>query len=224
MKKIVVGILAFLTLSACSSRYVEVTAKNGLDGSPGKDGSSCSVSNLTEGESVIGALISCTDGSWSQIFNGAVGATGAVGETGAAGTSCTVHRGCEDNFVTITCGEYTASVYDGESGPTGPQGNSGSNGENGISPTCTTTFVATDFTFKDYSELPEIEEPAFCKKNSYPYNKNTSNVIHGNSCPTGWTFHAAELDNGEYEIRTVTINIPTVVCSTPTPSPTPIPQ
>ena len=48
------------------------------------------------------------------------GAKGANGQDGADGTSCTV---AEDNngVATITCGDDSAEVSDGETGPRGPE-------------------------------------------------------------------------------------------------------
>lgn len=79
----------------------------------------CSVEKL-EG----GALISCPDGSSTFISDGSDGEsiTGASGSSGVDGTNCLVTQTPEG--ATITCGETTATVSNGQSvvGPQGPAG------------------------------------------------------------------------------------------------------
>jgi hypothetical protein len=233
MKKLVLLTLALALTSACTKdRTLEaiVTAKDGAQGPAGKDGSSCSVSNILEEDSIIGALIACTDGSWSQIFNGK---DGSVGESGQ---SCTVHRGCEEDFVTITCGEYSARVYDGEEGPQGesiqgPQGESGSSGQSCYQSGTTTQTL----TYRDYTVLPVAgvtavpASSAYCSKGSSTHNTTASNCNqwncdnNGHNCVTKgnnyWTFHPAvpgvagvAAVAAEYTDRTVTVTIPTFTC------------
>lgn len=101
--KVVLGILACLLVAGCSvSREVVQVYK----GDPGKDGTSCSVAPALdeESEAVLGAEISCTDGSSSLILNGAqglqgvqgpkgdTGVQGPVGQTGPAAAACQAYR------------------------------------------------------------------------------------------------------------------------------------
>lgn len=214
----------------------------------------------------LGALISCTDGSFSYILNGTQGAQGlqgipgVVGQTGEPGVagdegkSCSVSRGShhgdddhenehsQNNYVTISCpGSEDVFVYDGtdgENGATGPQGPigpsitglPGQNGTPGISPTCTTSLVATNFTFNDYTVLPVTgvaPASAYCTKGGATHTTTASNCNQWNDNGHGgytndWTFHAAVAGvtavTGEFTVRTITINIPTVTCSTSTPN------
>lgn len=95
-----------------------------LQGVPGQDGSSCSVSDYYgESEVKLGALISCTDGSSSLILNGERGATGVQGVAGEDGRSCSVSRSRHSDYATISCpGSQSVRVYDGEDGRDGRNG------------------------------------------------------------------------------------------------------
>ncbi len=100
----------------------------------GKDGTSCSVSNYElssdseEASVVLGAMISCTDGSSAVVFNGHDGANGLDGTDGlngldgldgVAGASCYVSREANADHVTVTCGETSVTLYDGADGSSG---------------------------------------------------------------------------------------------------------
>jgi len=124
MSKYLVGLFCLAILGCSPAREVVQVIK-------GDPGTSCSVADLNsfnEEDSlvasgpVVGAKITCTDGTSSIILNGATGATGA---TGAAGTSCTVSRPHHADYVSITCGSVTNKLYDGEDGRNGRDGEDG---------------------------------------------------------------------------------------------------
>lgn len=110
-------------------------------GDPGKDGTSCSVAQeMSEGESqmVIGARISCTDGSFSVIYNGQNGSQGIqgiqgnqgvqgpVGQTGAAAEACQAYRSILFNGVWLSCpGQFPVLISDGRDGRNGRDGDDG---------------------------------------------------------------------------------------------------
>jgi hypothetical protein len=100
-------------------------------GEPGKDGTSCSVSAELDEESfaVVGARISCTDGSSSVVLNGAQGPQGVqgpqgaqgiqgpVGQTGPAGASCQAYRSLFFSGVYLACpNQFPVFIHDGEDG------------------------------------------------------------------------------------------------------------
>ena len=100
MKKLFFGLLVACIFTGCGK---ETSLEAVINANNGKDGSSCSVSPEleTEGLNVIGARISCTDGSYSVILNGekgeqgiqgAQGIQGPVGQTGQAAQACQVYR------------------------------------------------------------------------------------------------------------------------------------
>ena len=238
----------------------------GPKGDKGDAGTSCTTSNyMSEGEDpyVLGSLITCTDGSFSYILNGlqgprgpqgptgGIGAQGETGEQGAQGepgVSCTVSRDYnneddnkdedKNNYVVVTCGDYSEKIYDGETGPrgysgkqgaqgetgtqgvAGEQGQQGIQGEQGVAGTdgqsCYQSGTTTqNITFNDYTILPVAGVPgvaAYCSKNGQS-NKNPNQY---NSCDNGWTYHAAVAAipaiPGEYTVRTITVTLPTFSC------------
>lgn len=147
MKQILI-VLGMLMAIACSPVKEKLTVVNGTNG---KDGTSCSVSDYTldysDGESqIIGALITCTDGSRATVLNGtngadgmqgaagpqgATGPQGAAGEAGKDGNSCLVARGNSQNYVIVQCGDSEVVINDGDDGSNGENGSDGSNGTDG---------------------------------------------------------------------------------------------
>lgn len=141
-------LLVILGTIGCSPVKETLTVVNGTNG---KDGTSCSVSDYTldysDGDSkVIGALITCTDGSRATVLNGTNGANGvqgaagpqgttgpqgAAGEAGKDGNSCLVARGNSQNYVVVQCGDNEVVINDGEDGSDGSNGENGSDGSNG---------------------------------------------------------------------------------------------
>jgi hypothetical protein len=109
MKKL---LIAILLLTACSSnKDATVTAKDGLNGSDGKN------ANCSTTQTAAGAKIVCSDGTTSVLTNGinglsTVGPKGDKGEVGAAGV-----------------------------GTQGPAGISGSNGKNSLIKAYTATHT-----------------------------------------------------------------------------------
>lgn len=86
-----------------------LSGESGKNGHDGRNGSSCSVQ-----QTLIGALIQCSDGTTALILHGSIGATGYTGLNGLASP--------------------------GLKGPTGAQGNAGSQGAKGdTGPTGATT-------------------------------------------------------------------------------------
>lgn len=125
MKKLALIII----LSACAKERVIVH-----EGSDGKKGASCTVSQVTEG-----SLILCEDGTSVTIkdgingSSGATGASGAAGSAGAAGqngqdaSSCTVVQ--TQTGANITCPNGTsATLLNGINGVAGQNGAAGTNG------------------------------------------------------------------------------------------------
>jgi hypothetical protein len=118
MGKILLLLLLGLTVLSCGRRET-FTIINGIDG---KDGLSCSVSDYTIEEQVLGALLSCTDGSSSILLN-KVGAIGAIGAAGANGLSCSVVRIIPNTYITVSCPDTpNVIVYDGTNGTDGALG------------------------------------------------------------------------------------------------------
>jgi hypothetical protein len=126
--------------------------KDGKDGSDGRNGTSCSVSEaLSDENEVIGALISCGDGSSQIVLNGSDGqngADGADGINGLPGNSCSISRESGKTFVTVTCGETSQVVFDGQDGLDGEDGTDGEDGATGAQGPaginangCTLTFI-----------------------------------------------------------------------------------
>lgn len=96
----------------------------------GKDGTSCSVApEFDEEYRAIGAKISCTDGSFTTIYNGEKGDTGLTGQTGSqgiqgpqgiAGRSCQAYRSNLFSGVWLTCpNQFPVLISDGEDGRDG---------------------------------------------------------------------------------------------------------
>lgn len=97
-------LVAALALAGCADRKVEAT----VQGAPGTNGSSCTTHQM-EG----GAIISCTDGTSSVIYNGANGLNGSNGVDGQDGTNGT-------------------NGTNGQNGVDGQNGTNGTNGSDGI--------------------------------------------------------------------------------------------
>ena len=132
MKKLALLFLV-LALAACNpGREVVQIYK-------GKDGTSCSVAPeyASEGEGVLGARISCTDGSFSIVYNGSQGAQGVQGPTGsqgiqgvqgqagAAAQACQAYRVGFLNTTFLACpGQFPVPIFDGQDGKNGLDGSS----------------------------------------------------------------------------------------------------
>lgn len=130
MKKIMVAILA--TLVAGCNPTTEVVAI--YQGPAGADGTSCSVAPaFSEGEewSLLGAKISCTDGTYALIYNGQQGVQGAQGiqgiqgPVGEAGASCQAYRTKHSHGVYLSCpDQHPVLISDGDNGKDGKDGDS----------------------------------------------------------------------------------------------------
>ena len=112
-------LLSLLLLASCGIKRETVDILNG------KDGTSCSVSEaLDESHTlVVGALITCTDGSSQIVLNGSDGQNGVDGIQGEQGNSCTISRHEGEDFVTITCGDQVLAIHDGQDGADGINAN-----------------------------------------------------------------------------------------------------
>lgn len=73
-------LVAALALAGCADRKVEAT----VQGAPGINGSSCTTHQMENG-----AIISCTDGTSSVIYNGVNGLNGSNGQNGVDGINGT---------------------------------------------------------------------------------------------------------------------------------------
>jgi len=135
-------LLSLLVLISCGVDRETVSVINGTDG---KDGSSCSVSEALDDTNtlVVGALITCTDGSSQIVLNGNDGQNGAAGANGIQGepgNSCSISRASGADHVKIDCGESIEFVYDGADGENGEDGEDGAPGLNANG--CTLQWVA----------------------------------------------------------------------------------
>ena len=129
----ILGLLILLILCSCGKQTKRIT----LEGKDGKDGTSCSVApEYSEGEDyqVIGAKISCTDGSFATIYNGQkgeqgiqgnVGSQGIQGPQGVAGKSCQAYRSSFFSGVWLACpNQFPVLISDGRDGDDGRDGTS----------------------------------------------------------------------------------------------------
>lgn len=116
----IVHVLALLILSSCGENKITETIVQGTPGAPGKDGSSCSTQQLSNG-----ALISCTDGTSAIAFNGVDGSNGSNGTNGTNGTngsngsSCSVSAVSNGALVSCTNGS-SAVILNGTNGTNAP--------------------------------------------------------------------------------------------------------
>jgi hypothetical protein len=103
-------------------------------GDPGKDGTSCTVAPEldTETSSVLGAKISCTDGSYSIVYNGEKGDQGIQGPQGNQGIQgpqglpglnaqpCQAYRLSFLSTTFLACpGQWPVAIFDGRDGKDG---------------------------------------------------------------------------------------------------------
>lgn len=148
MKKI---LLLALVLVACSkeTKVITVTA---VDGQDGKDGTSCTVSPEVDEESQqIGSRISCTDGSYSIVYNGTTGAQGPQGNQGVQGPvgqngkSCQTYKLHHVDGVFLSCpNQLPMLISNGKDGENGKSCSSlRENSKNRVRITCgeTVTYV-----------------------------------------------------------------------------------
>ncbi len=153
--KILTTVSILMLISACSPDRQVVRIINGNNGA---NGTSCSVSNYSLEDQTLGALIQCGDGSSAIVLNGTSGSqgiAGAQGETGADGAqgiagnnggSCSLSRGENESFVTISCPDSAPQfVHDGlagTNGEDGAQGQTGATGTNALG--CTLTYIGSN--------------------------------------------------------------------------------
>lgn len=126
-------LLILMLLASCGKPTVESVGI--ITGEKGKDGTSCSVSEVTseEDDLVIGARLFCTDGSSTIVLNGQDGSNGAPGGQGIQGepgTSCSIAE--EEDRAIVSCpGSEPVVITDGQDGAIGPAGQNGSAGHDG---------------------------------------------------------------------------------------------
>ena len=96
------------------------------NGSNGKDGVGCSLTELDDG---LGYSVKCGDKT-GVIYNGA---NGKNGTDGVAGTSCEVSKIPDGSGIYVICGETTVAVLNGKDGLVGKDGVDGIDGVNGKS-------------------------------------------------------------------------------------------
>jgi len=128
MKKLLIGALISLILTGCNPKKEVVEI---YKGDPGLNGTSCSVAQELDSETseVLGAKISCTDGTFATILNGATGAQGIqgekgdqgiqgpVGQTGAAAKSCQTFKKKYVDGVYLQCpGKKAVLISNGKDG------------------------------------------------------------------------------------------------------------
>lgn len=216
MKKLL--IIGLLLVGCSKERTLEttITAKDGLNGSSGRDGTSCSVFDYIVDDVKLGAKIFCTDGSYSFILNGVNGESiiGPQGESGKDGQSCTVEK--VNTTTTVTCGDFQSQIEDGQSivGPAGPPGENGQNGNSCIQ----TGYTTQTISYEDYTSLPKWSS-AYCKKGSSTHTTTAGNCDQWNcnsnsgTCTTDWKYNPAAITSqGEYTTRVLTVKIPSFTC------------
>jgi hypothetical protein len=121
--------LTIVVLASCGPKTEKVSIIKGDDG---KDGTSCSVApEYSQGDEyeLIGAKISCTDGSFAIIYNGEKGDQGIQGNTGSqgiqgpqgiAGKSCQAYRSILFSGVWLACpNQLPVLISDGNDGRDG---------------------------------------------------------------------------------------------------------
>ena len=108
---------------------------SGDTGAPGKDGTSVTITKVSESSSDDGInVVTFSDGSTVSIKNGSKGSTGQSGKDGTSVTVSSVSESSADggnNVITFSDGK-TLTVKNGSKGSTGA---AGSNGSNGVSAT-----------------------------------------------------------------------------------------
>lgn len=148
MKKVAVACI-IASIVGCSPDREVVEVYKGDKGDPG---TSCSVvPEVSEEDVVVGARISCTDGSFSIVLNGEKGdqgvqgpkgdqgVQGPVGQTGPAGASCQAYKSFLFDGVWLACpNQLPVFIADGEDGKDGKDGKSCSVSQqnNGAKITC----------------------------------------------------------------------------------------
>ena len=162
MKKFLI-LAATAMIAGCSATKEVVEVRQGIPGINGIDGTSCSVGPefAEESEQLIGARISCTDGSFAVVLNGLqgvqgiqgvqgdkgdqgeqgiqgiqgiqgpVGETGQAGQNGQNGQSCQVYRPSHADYVNLSCPNQATVKI--YDGKDGEDGHNGTNGTNGVS-------------------------------------------------------------------------------------------
>ncbi len=131
MKNILLVVLATIALTGCSpdKEVVEV-----YKGDPGKDGTSCSVApeiSTDESAQLLGARISCTDGSYAVILNGQQGIQGEPGVPGQNGVDGQDAKACQAYRIPfvgafLKCpNQWPVLIADGKDGKDGKDGRDG---------------------------------------------------------------------------------------------------
>jgi len=149
MKKLGLLLLIALFANGCAKKHTVDVYKGtngdaGKDGKDGKDGTSCSVaSEFDEEENIVGARISCTDGSFSIVYNGEQGQqgiegaqgdkgeqgiegiAGIQGPQGIAGVSCQAYESVPFTGVWLACPDQSPIlISNGKDGENGKDGKS----------------------------------------------------------------------------------------------------
>lgn len=144
MKNIVLSLMLVVAVGCSPSTETVKLFKgdSGTNGTDGTNGTSCGVAPALDSETslVIGATISCTDGSFATIYNGLVGPQGLTGEQGSqgvqglqgiqgpqgsAGHSCQAYRSNLFDGVFLSCpGQLPQLISDGRDGSNGRDGTS----------------------------------------------------------------------------------------------------
>lgn len=194
----ILALFAVLLIASCTKTEI-VEIYRGKDGA---DGTSCSVAPyFSEGEEymLLGAKISCTDGSFSIVYNGATGAQGIqgpqgeqgiqgpVGQTGAAGQSCQAYRSHHYDGVWLSCpNQYPVLINDGKDGKDGEDGTSCSsvrqNSQNRVKITCgqVVTYVYDGEDGEDGKDGKNGKDGSSCT--AYPA-PGGANIKCGNNAP-----------------------------------------
>lgn len=111
-------VLAAMLMVGCA---VDTETVRVIKGADGKDGVSCTLSEVEGGVS-----LSCSDETSFTIYHGQ---NGQNGENGNDGLSCSVEQ--LEGGAEITCGDSSAIVLNGTDGQDGQDGEDGENGSDG---------------------------------------------------------------------------------------------
>ncbi len=128
MKKLLLSALMLLAVVGCSPNK-EVVAV--YKGDPGQDGNSCSVApeiSTDESQQLLGARVSCTDGSYAVILNGQQGIQGIPGAPGQNGLNGQDAQACQAYRIPfvgafLKCpNQWPVLIADGKDGKDGKDG------------------------------------------------------------------------------------------------------
>jgi hypothetical protein len=126
--------------SAIYTALTQAKASGEFDGADGKDGTSVTVSNVSESTADGGSnVVTFSDGKKVTIKNGSKGSNGAKGDTGASGVgiksvvqTTTSSADGGSNVITVTKTDNTTSTFTVKNGSKGSKGDKGDKGDSWV--------------------------------------------------------------------------------------------